>query len=1041
MEMNVDQMLQQGCGAHNAGNLQEAERVYRAILQIEPKHPDANHNLGLIAVAVNQSDAALPLFKNALEANPAIEQFWLSYIEALITQGEFDDAREALSEGEQKGVDIENLKRLTQQLEAVQAGGIPRHAPSRRQLNTLLDFYETGRHGDAEKLAVSITQEFPTHQFGWKVLGALLKQTGRVSEALLASQKSVQLMPQDADAHNNLGVTLIELGRSDEAEVSLRQAIALKPDYAEAHSNLGNVLQELGRLADAEASFTQAIALKPDYVQAHYNFGNTLKELGRLDEAEASLRRAIGLKPDYAKAHSNLGQLLQELGRLDEAEESCTQAINIQPDYAEAHNNLGITLQKVGRFAEAEVSLRQAIVLKPDSAEAHNNLGNMLKGLCRLNESEDNHRQAIALKPDFAEAHYNLGNTLRGLLKLVEAEGSYKKSIALKPDLAEAYGNLGVTLQELGRLEEAKTSYIRAIALKPAYPEAHNNLGNALKELGSLDEAETRYTQAIALKRDFAEAHNNLGSTLREQGRFKEAEKSYRQAINFKQDYAEAHSNLGIILAGRASRIESLDCYLKAMSLSPSSVSYRWDFSIGQLSKVYLDFGDLKKCLSNFEKELTNLQEFITAKNLDETAKVVGKSQPYYLAFFEKNNKPLLEKHGDICCRVMGYWQEKNEILPVNPTRKSDAGERIKIGIVSAHIRYHSVWNAFLKGMIKNLNAEKFEIHIFSLSNRVDDETNIAKAAVKYFNAGEIGLTQWAKKIKNSGIDIAFYPEIGMDGQTIQLASMRLAPIQVCSYGHPETSGLPTMDYYISSELLETSKSDSFYTEKLIKLPGLGYYFEPPPLESSDIDFMQMGIDQNSPTLLCLGAPNKFSPLYDWVLIEIIRRLENCQLVFMHDVPGASEVLARRLKVRIEDAGFVFDKYVVFVPQQSRQGFSALMKNADLLLDSPGFSGLNTAMQAIGCGLPVVTREGEFQRSRHASAILRTLGVEELITKTETEYIDLVERIVLDREFLHDIKCKIKDKENVLYRNEDAIRSLEDFFEGVISDSLESAYL
>ena len=220
--------------------------------------------------------------------------------------------------------------------------------PSQQQLSSLLEHYQNGRFSDAEKLALSITQQFPEHQFGWKVLGAVFGQTGRKSEAINANQRAVQLAPQHADAHNNLGITLKEVGRLEEAEASYRQAIALKSDYAEAHSNLGNTLQELGRLEEAEVSYTQAIALKSDYADAHNNLGITLKELGRLDEAEASFRQVIALKSDYAEAHSNLGNTLQELGRLEEAEVSYTQAIALKSDFSEAHSNLGITLNAMG---------------------------------------------------------------------------------------------------------------------------------------------------------------------------------------------------------------------------------------------------------------------------------------------------------------------------------------------------------------------------------------------------------------------------------------------------------------------------------------------------------------------------------------------------------------------------------------------------------------------------------------------------------------------------------------------------------------------
>ena len=280
--------------------------------------------------------------------------------------------------------------------------------PSQQQLNSLLKYYQTGQYDDAKKLSLSITQEFPKHQFAWKVLGATLKQMGKINESLVASQKSVQLNPQDNEAHNNLGVILQELGRLDEAEISFKKAIALKPDYAVAHYNLGNTLKKLGRLNEAEVSYTQAIKLKPDYAEAHFNLGNTLQELGRLDKAEISFKKAIKLKPDYAEAHFNLGNTLQELGRLDEAEISFRKAIALKPDLTDAHNNLGNVLKKIGRLNEAEVSYTQVIKLKPDYAEAHNNLGGTLQELGRLGEALASYRQAITLKPDFVDGARNL---------------------------------------------------------------------------------------------------------------------------------------------------------------------------------------------------------------------------------------------------------------------------------------------------------------------------------------------------------------------------------------------------------------------------------------------------------------------------------------------------------------------------------------------------------------------------------------------------------------------------------------------------------
>ena len=357
MELTIEQSLQQAIAAQQEGQLQEAERLYRAILQSQPTHPDASHNLGVLAVSVNKTDAALPLFKTALEANPKIEQFWLSYINALIKEQQFENARQALEQAKKRGLGGERLISLEAQLAPkTKTENVNSASPSQQQLSSLLNHYQNRRFSDAEKLAVSITQDFPQHQFGWKVLGALLKQTGRVSESLVPSQKSVQIAPQDAEAHYNLGNTLHELGRLDEAKASFKQAIALEPDFAEAYSNLGNMLQELGRSDEAEASYKQAIALKPDYAEAHSNLGHTLTELDRSDEAEASYKQAIALKPDFAEAHYNLGNTLKELGRLDEALASYAQAIALKPDYAEAYVNLGTAIKNV-RFNSSNPKL------------------------------------------------------------------------------------------------------------------------------------------------------------------------------------------------------------------------------------------------------------------------------------------------------------------------------------------------------------------------------------------------------------------------------------------------------------------------------------------------------------------------------------------------------------------------------------------------------------------------------------------------------------------------------------------------------------
>ena len=214
--------------------------------------------------------------------------------------------------------------------------------PSQAQLKSLLEHYQNGRFSEAEKLAISLTQQFPKHQFGWKVLGALLKQNGRVIDSLTAMQKSVQLAPRDYEAHSNLGVTLQELGRLDEAEASCTRSIALKPDFAKAHSNLGVTLQEMGRLEEAEASYKQALKIKPDYAEVYYNMGNALKDKGDLEAAIESYKQALKIKPNYAEVYYNMANALQDKGNPESAIDSYKHATKIKPDYAEAYHNMSL---------------------------------------------------------------------------------------------------------------------------------------------------------------------------------------------------------------------------------------------------------------------------------------------------------------------------------------------------------------------------------------------------------------------------------------------------------------------------------------------------------------------------------------------------------------------------------------------------------------------------------------------------------------------------------------------------------------------------
>ena len=259
MDLAINRVLQQAVTAHKEGKFEEAERLYRAILQSQPLHPDANHNLGVLAVSAKKVGVALPLFKTALKSNPKTEQYWISYIDALIREEQLDNAKQALDQARKQGVEREVLNVLVERVrlikhapnatsteqkkkEEVKKQNLKSIGSSQERLASLSGHYQNGRYDEAETLAVSFTQEFPQNQVGWKLLGIVLRKTGRIYEALAPRQKAAALSPKDPEAHRSLGDTLKELGRLAEAEASYKQAIALKPDFAEASQNLIQLL-------------------------------------------------------------------------------------------------------------------------------------------------------------------------------------------------------------------------------------------------------------------------------------------------------------------------------------------------------------------------------------------------------------------------------------------------------------------------------------------------------------------------------------------------------------------------------------------------------------------------------------------------------------------------------------------------------------------------------------------------------------------------------------------------------------------------------
>lgn len=245
--------------------------------------------------------------------------------------------------------------------------------------------------------------------------------------------------------------------------------------------------------------------------------------------------------------------------------------------------------------------------------------------------------------------------------------------------------------------------------------------------------------------------------------------------------------------------------------------------------------------------------------------------------------------------------------------------------------------------------------------------------------------------------------------------------------GTPETTGLPSIDYYLSADLFENESSQDAYTEALVKLPNLGCSYSRLQIASVEFDFKNFGISCNEPLLICPGTPYKYTPQNDWIYAELAKRLGECKLIFFKDKNGLSDILEARLMRAFGEVNLRLSDHVFFIPWLESEQFYGLMKCADVFLDTVGFSGFNTAMQAVECALPIVTREGDFMRGRFASGILKRLDLSELIVTTDREYIELTIRLVRDRTYRKQVKEKMIEMRNILYDDVEPIHAFENF--------------
>ena len=718
---------------------------------------------------------------------------------------------------------------------------------------------------------------------------------------------------------------------------------------------------------------------------------------GRLTEAERLYRGVCAADPSNARAFHLLGVVAHQLGHRDAAD-LVGRALALAPDVAEAHNDRGVILAAHGKLGDAAAEFETAVALKPDYGEALTNLAAALRALGRLDEMVIHFERALERAPNSAMAHFNLAMALKQQGRLMEAVTHYEKALALRPGLVDAHVNLGALLQEIGRLDEALAHCEQAVALRPDAAGAHNNLGNVLRELGRLDDAIARYDRAVAIDPTFAMAHYNRGLALRGQGRIAQARAAFERAVALKPDFLAAEFAL----------------------------------CVAELPVLYSDAAEIATQRTAYAERLAKLSADVERAGTPAAlADVVGSHQPFYLAYQGRNDRELAMSYGGVVTRIMAARFPPPPLPPPPLPPPPGPDEPVRLGIVSAFFRAHSNWKIPIQGWLRGLDRKRFRVFGYHVGAERDAETDAAAALCERFVQGARPLAAWREAILQDAPHVLLYPEIGMDRTTAQLAAQRLARVQCVSWGHPVTSGFPTIDFFLSSDLMEPPDADVHYSEQLVRLPHLSICYEPSGAPLPALDRAELGLRAGAVVYWGCQSLPKYLPQLDEVFARIAREVGDCQFVFIA-FPGGdhvTEAFRARLERAFATVGLRAADHCVVLPRLAPDRFAAAIGTCDVMLDSIGWSGCNSTLESLVHDRPIVTLAGEMMRARHTAAILTRMGVTETIARTVDDYVAIAVGLGRSAPARAELSAKVAANKHRVYGDRDCVRALEAFLD------------
>ncbi len=730
------------------------------------------------------------------------------------------------------------------------------------------------------------------------------------------------------------------------------------------------------------------------------------------EEPDQTLRRALA-------AHGD--------GDLDAAARLYALTLEARPASGLALHNLGVIRAGEGRAEEALELLERAAEDPEFAAEARLVQGAVLLGRGAADRAALLFESALALRPDHPPALVNLG-LARAALGL-EAAPLYARAAEIDPTYAPALMNLGAARLRAGALDEAGGLFARAAMADPGSAPARYNIGVVLKAQGRLEPAAALFEEALALSPDYADARINLANVRREQGRLDESVALYETVLDKEPRNAKALVNLGQVLRQRGRVAEARLAFAAALTVQPADPVALLGACMSELPVLYRSDHEIAAARAAYQRRLEAFAAAAAAGEAGAFAAAVGSSQPFYLAYQGRCDRDLQAVYGQTVCAVMERAFGQAALAPPPPP-----GRRIRLGIVSAWFSAHSNWKIPISGWISGLDRTRFEVLGLHTGSKSDDFTRIAAEICDVFVKGPLSLEGWRRRILELAPDVLIYPEIGMDGLSAQLAAQRLARVQCASWGHPETSGMPSVDYFLSADLMEPAGGESHYTERLVRLPNLGVRCAAPGPPARPLSRRDLGCRDEVCIYWCAQSLYKFLPEFDEVFARIAEGVPECQFVFLEfqDGPEMTALFIDRFDAAFRARGLEGPRHRVMAPRLGKLDFLGAAYACDVFLDSLGWSGCNSTLESLEAALPVVTWPGPLMRGRHSAAILTMMGVEETIASSIDDYVALAQRLGRDPSWRAEISQRMAAGRGRVFGDPAPVRALEDFLEAAV---------